>query len=170
MKALSVAFLTPCDVRVHPSPPPGVRPELCYQLLAPLRVQIGGNLLEIPTAFYSDGGSVPRWAQSLIGVYPTTPKFMRPFFLHDFCYLVGYRGDRKLCDDLLLAGALAEGARRAKAEAVYWGVRAGGWVAWDGYRERSKYELQKNVNSLKPGEPMLRLSVSNWCRNLDGLS
>lgn len=165
-----VRFLSPLDVRVHPCPPPGVSGERCYQLQAPLVVQIGSELVEVPTAFFSDGGSIPAFLWSLLGIHPMTPKFCRPFFTHDFLFLVGYKGDRKLCDQVLRDGALAEGADPDEVRNVYTGVRIGSWKAWNDYRKKSAYELQKNINSLRAGEPMFRLTAANWHRNLDGLS
>jgi hypothetical protein len=167
---LSVRFLTPADVRVHPRPPEGVRRGCCYQLIAPLRVQIGDTeLLEIPAAFYSDGGSVPAPLWSLLRITPTDPRFFRSFLLHDFSYMVGYRDSRLICDCLLLAGAEADGACRCAREAVYAGVRLGGWVAWGRYRTQSNFELQKSLTGLHAA-PQLRLTVAGWNRNLDGLS
>lgn len=165
-----VRFLTALDVRIHPCPPPGVRLGCCYQLIAPLRVQIGSTeLLEIPTAFYCDGGSIPPPLWSLLRIHPTDPRFFRSFILHDFCYMVGYRNSRLICDCLLLAGAEADGAGRIAREAVYRGVRLGGWVAWERYRRDARFELQKELTGLHQA-PQLKLTVQNWARNLDGLA
>lgn len=165
-----VRFMTPLDMRVHPSPPEGCRPGLCYELTSPLRAMLGATeLIEIPIGFYSDGGSVPRFAQSLIGVYPTTPSFTRSFFLHDFLYMTNFRNDRELCDGILLEGALNDFSKPAKAYAVWSGVRLGGWVAWDRYiKENKKYRLHTQLVSMKP--IVMKLTVNNWARNLDGLS
>lgn len=171
MNALEVRFLSDLEIRVHPHPPPGVDPCKCFQLTSPLRVRIGDHeLVEIPTAFYSDGGSLPSAVWTLLRCYPTDPECARSFILHDFAYMVGYRGDRKICDDLLYNGCVADGAGWAKRNGIYTGVRLGGWKAWNGHRERSRYTLQKELNGLRPGEPLLRLTVQNWTRNLDGLS
>ena len=167
---LSVRWLSPADVRVHPHPPEGVRQNCCYQLIAPLRVQIGAHeILEIPVGFWSDGGSVPSLLWSILCVTPTDPRFFRAFLLHDFCYMVGYRDSRLICDCLLLAGAEADNAYPIRRNLVYWGVRLGGWVAWSRYRRQSGYELQKSLTGLRP-DPILKLTVAGWNRNLDGLS
>jgi hypothetical protein len=149
-----------------------VRQNCCYQLIAPLRVQIGTTeILEIPVGFWSDGGSVPSALWSLLCITPTDPRFFRAFLLHDFAYLVGYRDSREICDQLLLAGAIADDAYPVRRCLVYRGVRLGGWIAWQRYRQNTRqFELQKEINSLKKYEPILKLTVANWARNLDGLS
>ena len=166
----TVRFLTELDVRIHPCPPPGVDRRKCFQLRSPLIAQIGESwLLQIPPAFYSDGGSVPSLLWSLLRIHPLDPHFARSFFLHDFVYAVGYKDNRKYCDELLLSGAISDGAPEIQRECVYRGVRLGGWAAWNRYRQQSSLELQKSINSLKRDEPMFALTVSNWARNLDGL-
>jgi len=99
-----------------------------------------------------------------------TPKFCRPFFTHDFLFMVGYKNDRKLCDQVLRDGALSEGADPDDIRNVYIGVRLGSWKAWNDYRQKNAYELQKNINSLRSNEPMFRFTVANWSRDLDAMA
>ncbi len=167
---LTVRFQTELDVRIHPCPPPGAEPNRCFQLHAPLIVQVGDSwLLQVPEGFWSDGGSVPTLLWSILRVHPLDPRFARSFFLHDFVYATGFQ-TRKVCDELMLSGCIYDKAPEYIRELVYRGVRLGGWVAWNRYRARSSLQLQKSINSLKKNEPMFALTVKDWARNLDGLS
>jgi hypothetical protein len=107
---------------------------------------------------------------SVLCLYPTSPEYTRAFLLHDFIYMVGYRDSRLICDCLLLSGAEADGAGKLRRNLVYWGVRLGGWIAWERYRRESRWQLQKSLSGLKKDGPMLRLTVDNWSRDMDGLS
>ena len=166
-----VRFLTPLDVRIHPCPPPGADPDLCYQQIGPFRVQIGDSeIVESPIGFWSDGGSVPHQLWSVLTIHPMTPRFARGFWLHDLLYATNYKGDRRLCDRILRDAAIVDGAGDCEAGIVYAGVRVGGWGPWEEYRRKSTLELSKSINSFKHNEPMFRMTVAGWNRNLDGLS
>ena len=166
----TVQFLTTLDVRIHPCPPPGTDPDKCYQQIGPFRVQIGDSeIVESPIGFWSDGGSIPAPLWSALRIHPMTPRWARGFWLHDLLYFSNYKGDRRLCDKILHDAALVDGAGSCEADFVYAGVRIGGYGPWNKYRRKSSFEMQKSINSHRATEPMFRMTVAGWSRNLDGL-
>lgn len=46
---------------------------------------------------------------------------------------------RKQADKMFLDAMLVRGMSKAEAYPIYWGVRVGGWVAWDRYRALDQY-------------------------------
>jgi hypothetical protein len=167
MRPISVEFLTELDTRLLHHPPPWANPDRAFALLSPFRIKIGEcQVIEIPVGFITDFASIPVPWRNIIS--PTHAKLSRPAVLHDFSYAVGFRDSRLICDSLLWQGMVTEGAHPIMREVVYAGVRIGGWVAWNRYREQSSLELQKCLGGLHP--PHLHVSVANWNRNLDGLA
>lgn len=167
MRPLSVQFLSELDTRLLHHPPSWANPDRAFALLAPLKVQVGEcQVLEIPPGFITDFASIPPPFRNLIS--PTHCRLGRPAVLHDFAYAVGFRDSRAICDSLIWQGMVAEGAPAWMREAVYSGVRIGGWAAWDRYRGQSSLELQKCLGGLHP--PLLHVSVANWDRDLDAMA
>lgn len=86
----------------------------------------------VPRGFLTDFYSVPWLLRRLISA---SGQALAPAILHDFLYrfngfVQGLDLTRKQCDQIFLEAMLATGVARAKAYAIYAGVRAGGWVSW----------------------------------------
>ncbi len=109
----------------------------------------GDTLIHVPVGFITDFASVPQF---LWGLLPPTSWYGKAAVIHDYCYQYGQIGNlginRKYADDLLYealgvlmaADLLLHGATRhalhdlLDREAIFAGVRAGGWKAWNHYR------------------------------------
>lgn len=81
-----------------------------------------------PAGFIHDLSSIPRIAQSII---PKSGAHDGPSIIHDWCYVTGWRGSRKACDDLFLAGMVAKKVPWLRRNIIYAAVRTGGWVVWN---------------------------------------
>lgn len=97
------------------------------ELTANYRLRFGGRRWDLRRGFRSDGGSSP-W-----GTWNLVPKFngdtLVPFLVHDANY-AGHLVTRAEADEILYEMLRANGIWWIKAQGIYWGVRAGGWVPW----------------------------------------
>jgi hypothetical protein len=103
------------------------------------------NHAAVHTGFYTDGASIPRIFWTIIGD-PFQKRVIRPALGHDYLYWSGKAMDgrngipekitRKQADRAFYEGLRNEGMRKSKALAMYWGVRLGGWRAWNDYRKQ----------------------------------
>jgi len=93
-----------------------------------------GDVL-VPRGFVSDGCSIPRAMWRALG-HPFDYDYLYEAILHDYFYR--YQDvDRATADKVLyimLKGKVS-GARR---RAIYWGLRAGGWAAWNYNAKRNE--------------------------------
>lgn len=122
-----------------------------WSLFAAIRYEIGkegsGHYVDIPAGFITDLASVPRVLHSLV---PPTGRGNASSVLHDYLYqhpyfyyrLPGSRVanlsmlDRLACDQIFYEALRVQGAGWLRAQAMYRGVRIGGWRPWRRYRER----------------------------------
>ena len=120
-------FLDPLDVRA-------TEPNL-WTLLQPFsyRSFVKGNHIITPQkGFVNDLASIPRafrWLFNRNGLIRCAA------VIHDWLYrhkgiVDGMTYTRKECDQVLLEGMKVKGISRWTRYPVYWGVRAGGWVAF----------------------------------------
>jgi hypothetical protein len=121
---LEVYFVTE---RVHISSADGKT----YRLEQPMLVTLEGKMLAVPQGFETDLDSVPRLPLSYALV---KGRAFKSAILHDYLYHVGY--PREFADDVMFGGMVAEEVHPAARTAIYAGVRAGGWKAYNGHRER----------------------------------
>jgi hypothetical protein len=98
----------------------------------PLIVEVeGGERIEVPVGFTTDGASVPGWAQPLTGWDPWADPQRWAGVAHDWLYT--QRGvSKEHADDVFRAVLRAEGANAFKREAMYLAVKLFGGPA---YRE-----------------------------------
>jgi hypothetical protein len=82
----------------------------------------------------TDGASIPRVLWILVG-HPRSTDIAQAAGLHDVHYQRGGHS-RKRCDEILIEGMEVLGAGWWKRKTVYYGLRAGGWVAWNKYRKK----------------------------------
>jgi hypothetical protein len=118
----------------------------------------GTTVIHVPVGFVTDFASVPKLFWNLI---PPTGWYGKAAVLHDYLYKYGWIGklqiSRKYADDVLNEAMcvlrakwiLEHGLSKADhpelphgelhslaiREMIYWGVRIGGWMVWDGYRK-----------------------------------
>ena len=94
------------------------------QLTGPFAfIRPGGEVIEVPKGFVSDGASVPRWAWSL--VEDPFGGCLEAAIVHDWLYRNRLK-PRAECDLILLEGMVALGVPLWRRQAIYWAVRVGG--------------------------------------------
>ena len=88
-----------------------------------------GAVITIPAFFMGDGGSVPNFARVWI---ETNDDVLLAYHLHDFCYKKDFPHEitRKHADKLLYLYCRAYGMSWIKSQAVYVGLKFGGWATW----------------------------------------
>jgi hypothetical protein len=101
-----------------------------YRLTSPLIVTGPNYKFIIPAGFVTDFASVPR---ALWSIFPPHGKYSPAAVLHDYLYRFS-KLSRKRCDDIFLECMTALGVPYFKRYAMYWGLRVGGWAAWNSYR------------------------------------
>ncbi len=91
------------------------------------------GLITVPALFFTDFASVPR-----IGIiYAMLGDCAHePAVVHDFCYYTGTL-TRKMSDDVLLEAMEVIGIPAWRRYPIWWGVRAGGWYAWNDHRKNA---------------------------------
>ena len=130
------SFRTPLIVEVMES---GKKFKLVYPFTQKHRIKRGEwVILEIPRGFVTDFASIPRLARLII---PKLGRHTKASVVHDYLYQYHnvnvheadrtyYTYKRKVADDLFLEGMIDLGVRHWKANLMYYGVRAFGWLAW----------------------------------------
>ena len=88
----------------------------------------------VPTGLETDLGSIPRFLQ---GVFPKDGKAMFAYILHDHLYKLGVYS-RGTSDDILREAMNALGVRWYIQVCVRFGLRIGGWYAWNKHREKEE--------------------------------
>lgn len=97
----------------------------------------------VRNGFRTDLASIPRIFWRVIG-HPASGDVVAASVLHDALYRVQVT-TRAEADERLYRAMLARGANRAKAWAVWLGVRTGGWVAWNAVKPADKIAGRKLV-------------------------
>lgn len=120
--------------------------EQAYELIEPLVYNNGRFILKVKPKFDFDGASIPKALWGIIGS-PMTGGYQRSACLHDALYASEYF-DRKQCDDLFLEAMESDGVGYFKRYAMYWAVRAAGWIVWNKHT-KSEVDLYKSFVELK---------------------
>lgn len=94
-------------------------------------------IITLLKGFEADGASTPSFLWSIIGC-PFGEKYTRAAFFHDMFYRSGVFS-RKMSDYIFLKMMLADGVDRAKARAMYLGVRAAGSSSYLGMGSPAKF-------------------------------
>jgi hypothetical protein len=110
----------------------GVRVEL----LSPVSVQAGADIIRVPAGFVSDLASVPWLFRRS---FPRFGPWNGGAIVHDYLYMAGavngHDITREYADKVFLALMLSNPAcSRFKAHAMYIAVRVGAFSVWYGYR------------------------------------
>jgi len=88
------------------------------------------QLILVPKGIKTDLGSIPR---ALQGIFPKDGKAMFAYILHDYLYQTGMFS--RLESDSILEEAMGTlGVSYWRRKAVKFGLRLGGWVAWNEHR------------------------------------
>lgn len=88
------------------------------------------GLLTVPVGFYTDFASVPRLGivYAMLG-----DRAHEPAVVHDWLYYAALTS-REVADDVLMEAMVVLGLPFWQRYPIYWGVRFGGWKAWNDHR------------------------------------
>ena len=116
-------FLTTLDVRYH-SPKR-------WELLSPFVATVGDRLIRVPPGYITDFASVPRLplAFLLFG-----NKGHRAAVIHDYLYST-HEVSREEADEIFKSLLSEDGAGGFTRSLMHLGVRIGGWIGWNNYKE-----------------------------------
>lgn len=100
----------------------------------PFRYQsdLAGTTFTVPIGFYTDFASVPRIGIIYAMLGDTAHQ---PAVVHDWLYYSALV-TRKMADDVLLEAMNVIGVPAWRRLPIYWGVRMGGWYAWNDHRKK----------------------------------
>lgn len=103
--------------------------------------------ITVPVGFYTDFASVPRVMPLAYACLGDTAH--EPAVVHDWLYYAAIT-TREVADNVLLEAMKAWGMSAWRYYPIYWGVRAGGWVAWnqhrkDGHPEAGKFSSTPDI-------------------------
>lgn len=106
-----------------------------WRLTSPLRYVHNDTTWTVPRGFVTDFASVPRFFWRLLPPVGagTHANYGLAAVLHDWLYATG-KLPRKECDGLFYEAMRSLGVSRWRALAMYWSVRAFGWVPYNRYR------------------------------------
>lgn len=90
------------------------------------------GLLTVPVGFKTDFASVPRIGIIYAMLGDTAHE---PAVVHDWLYYSGLIS-RKESDQVLLEAMAVIGLPAWRRWPIYWGVRMGGWYAWNDHRKK----------------------------------
>jgi hypothetical protein len=105
---------------------------------------LAGRAFTVPVGFYTDFASVPRFMPLAYACLGDTAH--EPAVVHDWLYYAALT-DRKTADDVLLEAMKAWGMSPWRYWPIYWGVRSGGWSAWNTHRELGNPKSGKFADS-----------------------
>ncbi len=99
-----------------------------------------GVVIRVPAGFETDFASVPRLLWPLL---PPTGSYGKAAVLHDYLYatqqIAGQSITRAKADEVFLEAMAVLGVGWLKRHTVYWGVRLGGWLAWNQHRRHLQH-------------------------------
>lgn len=98
------------------------------------------GLITVPVGFYTDFASVPRFMPLAYACLGDTAH--EPAVIHDWLYYSAIV-PRGTADRVLLEAMEAWGMPAWRYWPIYYGVRVGGWMAWDEHRRAGHPEAGK---------------------------
>lgn len=98
-----------------------------------------GEKLDIPAGLITDLASTPRIIWNIL---PPFGRYTGAAIVHDDLYAT-QKFTRERSDAILLEAMEAEGVSWLTRYTIYWGVRIGGWAAWN--EDATKYAQQSYV-------------------------
>lgn len=111
------------------------------------------GLITVPVGFYTDFASVPRFMPIVYACLGDTAH--EPAVIHDWLYFSAIT-IRAIADAVLLEAMKAWGMPAWRYYPIWWGVRAGGWKAWNDHRKQGdpkegKFGASPNI-AAKPSD------------------
>ncbi len=104
------------------------------------------GLITVPVSFYTDFASVPRLGviYAMLGDCAHEPAVV-----HDWIYYSAIV-TREIADAVLMEAMNVIGIPWWRRYPIYWGVRIGGWAAWDkhrkdGHPEEGKFKTSPDI-------------------------
>lgn len=104
------------------------------------------GLITVPCGFYTDFASVPRLGMiyAMLG-----DRAHEPAVVHDWLYYAAIT-TRERADNVLMEGMNVLGLPWWQRYPIWWGVRVGGWHAWnqhrkDGHPETGKFSTSPDI-------------------------
>lgn len=116
--------------------------------------------VDVPTGFVTDFASVPRIFWQFL---PRDGKYTYPAIVHDYMYWVQDR-PRDSADEIFRIGMQEFGVDPIVLNAVYWGVRAGGSIAWN-TNAAVKAKGERRILKRFPTDPLAKWE--NWKKEAD---
>ncbi len=89
------------------------------------------DVIVVPVGFHTDFASVPRFLPLVYAALGDTAH--EPAVIHDWLYYSAIT-DRATADRILLEAMKLMGMSAFRRWPIYWGVRIGGWHAWEVHR------------------------------------
>jgi len=90
------------------------------------------DLILVPVGFYTDFESMIRWLPTLYALLGDVAH--EPAVVHDWLYYSALTS-REISDRIFLEAMGVKGLPFWRRYPIYWGVRLGGWKAWDDHRK-----------------------------------
>ncbi len=105
------------------------------------------GLITVPQGFFTDFASVPRFMPLAYACLGDTAH--EPAVIHDWLYYSAIT-DRSTADNVLLEAMKVWGMPSWRYYPIYWGVRLGGWAAWNqhrkaGHPENGRFSESPNI-------------------------
>jgi len=91
-----------------------------------------GTTVVVPIGFPTDLGSIPKVLQ---GIFPKDGKATYGYVVHDYLYKYGMVS-RDLSDDVLEEAMEVLGVSAWRRKCVRFGLKVGGWKAWNEHRAK----------------------------------
>ena len=119
--------------------------DLNFKFVKPVTVFFKGqaytlDTLTAPKGAYTDGASTPQLLWRVAP--PMTGNHAEPSVIHDYLYR-SEMFPRYICDVAYKLMLLANGAGISKSNAMYGGVRVGGWATWLDHSFKSLEDARK---------------------------
>lgn len=108
----------------------------------------------VPVGFYTDFASVPRFMPIVYACLGNTAH--EPAVIHDWLYYSAIV-DRPTADSILLEAMKVWGLPAWRYYPIYWGVRTGGWFAWNKHRREGNPQAGK----FSDNPDILSLTIKN---------
>lgn len=133
------AFITPLELQEYA--PGGVPQPNLWAVVQPLMYKTFGDTITVPRGFVTDLASIPRVLRAVFNVNGLS---RAPAVLHDYLYC-SQRFSRDVCDEMFLDALESRGVGWWTRYAMYWGVRAGGWIYYNKRHESLGLSLEDFV-------------------------
>jgi hypothetical protein len=121
----------------------------------PFRYQsdVAKRLFTVPVGFFTDFESMPRWVPMLYALLGDQAH--EPAVVHDWLYYSAVV-DRQMADNVLFEAMDLIGIPSYKKHLIWFGLRIGGWAAWnkhrkDGNPQAGKFSDSPDIAGLKAG-------------------